>query len=444
MKRHPGAGRRVLAILALAFAAPASAAAAADAAVVAAMEREFAAYAAEHGWVEAFRLYSAPDGQMAGPGGIVTTAASLEGAPAGDRSLAWWPVLAGIARSGDLGFTTGSFSIDPTRAPRGQYFTVWKRQPDGSWRWVFDGGPGSVLDPVAEGPPAAPVAAFPVATQGTGSAAEAVRQVKALEEGIATAGDLASHLAADARVYRRKRARAEGGTAAVENSRFPDPGARFRLVRTEASGAGDLAFTLGEANWQAEGVARAGAFGRIWQYRDGRWVIIYDQLVEQPPPAAATGATAGAADAPAPCAAPGFHALDFWIGQWRVATASGQPVGRNRIEPTLSGCALLEHWRGYSPQTGRDQDGLGVHRYDAASGTWRQAWMTDTGAGYELVGQIQGDAVVYERSGPDGQPAGRTTLTPLPDGTVRQTGEARDPASGAWQANFDFIYTREQ
>jgi ketosteroid isomerase-like protein len=278
--------RRALAILALALAAPAAAAVAADAAVVVAMEREFAAYAAEHGWAEAFRKYSAPDGQMAGMRGIATTGAALEGAAANDRSLAWWPVLAGIARSGDFGFTTGSFSIDATRAPRGQYFTVWKRQPDGAWRWIFDGGPGSVLDPVAEGPPDAAVAAIPVATQGAGSAAEAVRQVAALEAGIATAGDLAPHLAADARVYRRKRARAEGGAASVENSRFPDPALRFRLVRTEASDAGDLVFTLGEASWQAEGVARAGAFARIWQFREGRWVIAYDQVVEQPPPAA--------------------------------------------------------------------------------------------------------------------------------------------------------------
>lgn len=429
------------AILAIFLGAPAGAVEPADFSVVVAIEREFASYAAEHGWVEAFLNYSAPDGQLAGARGIAATAAALEGAPANDRSLAWWPVLAGIARSGDFGFTTGSFSIDASRAPRGQYFTVWKRQPDGTWRWIFDGGPGSVLDPVAEGPPSAAVAAFPVATQGTGSATEAVRQVRALEEGIATASDLAAHLAADARVYRRQRARAEGGVAAVENSRHPNPAVCFRLVRTEASGAGDLAFTLGEAQWQAGHVARAGAFGRIWQYRDGRWVIIYDQLVEQPPPAATA---AGAADATASCAAPAFHALDFWTGQWRVATAGGQAVGRNRIEPTLSGCVLLEHWRGYSPQTGRDQDGLGVHRYDAASGTWRQAWMTDTGASYDLVGRIQGEAVVYERSGPDGQLAGRTTLTPLANGTVRQTGESRDPASGAWQTNFDFIYTREQ
>ena len=590
----------VLTMLALIFATPVGAADTADPSVVVAMEREFAAYAAGHGWVEAFRRYSAPDGQMAGPGGIATTAASLEGGPAGDRSLAWWPTYAGIARSGDLGFTTGSFSIDAARTPRGQYFTVWKRQPDGGWRWIFDGGPGSVLDPAAEGAADATIAAFPVASGGVGSAAEAVRQVEKLERGIAAAGDLAQHLASDARVYRRQRPRAEGGAASVENARHPDPGVRYQLRRTESSVAGDLAFTLGDASWQAGDVARAGAFARIWQYREGGWVIVYDQLVERPPPAADAAAAATAA-ATIACAAPEFHALDFWIGhwrvetpkgehagvshvepvlagcvllehwkgiflttgkvheglgvhrydrdarmwrqawvdetgasldmmgeadadgvtyrepdpgdgsmprgrvarlgdrqaeqyaerrdyatgawtrtfhliysptpapgappsapapgscvseahraldfwvgQWRVTTSGGQPVGRNRIEQTLSGCALIEHWRGYSPQLGREQDGLGVHRYDAATQAWRQAWMVDSGTGYDLVGRVQGDGLVYERRGADGQVEGRTTLTKQPDGRVRQLGERRDAASGDWQVAFDFIYAREQ
>ncbi len=328
MCNSAGLTQKALAILALALAVPAGGAVVADAAVVVAMEREFAAYAAEHGWAEAFRRYSMADGQMAGARGIATTAAALEGAPANDRSLAWWPVLAGIARSGDFGFTTGSFSIDASRAPRGQYFTVWRRQPDGTWRWIFDGGPGSVLDPVAEGPPDTVVASFPVAMQGTGSAAEAVRQVKVLEQRIAAAGELAPHLASDARVYRRQRARAEGGAASVENSRHPDPALRFRLLRTEASDAGDLAFTLGEASWQAAEVARAGSFARIWQYRDGGWAIVYDQLVEQPPPAAAAAAATASA-----CTAPGFRALSRLKGDAPLLHAaarrpSGTPEGQ--------------------------------------------------------------------------------------------------------------------
>jgi len=434
-----------IAALAAILAAPPAAADTADPAVVAAMEREFAAHAAEHGWVEAFRHYSTPDGQMAGPGGIATVAASLEGAPAGDRSLAWWPKLAGISRSGDFGFTTGSFSIDAARTPRGQYFTVWKRRPDGSWRWVFDGGPGSVLDPAAEGATDEKVAAFPIASDGVGSAAEAVRQVEKLERGIATAGDLAPHLAGDARVYRRQRARAEGGAASIENSRHPDPSVRYRLVRTEASGAGDLAFTLGDANWQSGDVARAGTFARIWQFRDGGWVIIYDQLVEQPPPAAATGAaaSAGAGTAAAGCAAPEFRALDFWVGRWRVETPKGEFAGASRVEPTLGGCALLEHWEGIFLTTGKVQQGLGVHRYDAASRQWRQAWVDDSPATVDSVGRQEGDRIIYGEPPAEGAARNRMTLAPLDDGRVEQKGERWDAVTGTWQTTFHLIYRRE-
>ena len=53
--------------------------------------------------------------------------------------LDWWPNFAGVARSGDLGFTTGPATINGGK-PGIFYFTVWARQPDGGWKWVFDGG----------------------------------------------------------------------------------------------------------------------------------------------------------------------------------------------------------------------------------------------------------------------------------------------------------------
>ena len=175
-------------------------------------------------------------------------------------------------------------------------------------------------------------------------------------------------------------------------------------------------------------------------YATGAWTRTF-HLIYSPTPA--PGAPPSA-PAPGSCVSEAHRALDFWVGQWRVTTSGGQPVGRNRIEQTLSGCALIEHWRGYSPQLGREQDGLGVHRYDAATQAWRQAWMVDSGTGYDLVGRVQGDGLVYERRGADGQVEGRTTLTKQPDGRVRQLGERRDAASGDWQVAFDFIYAREQ
>jgi ketosteroid isomerase-like protein len=58
----------------------------------------------------------------------------------------WHPVAGEVARSGDLGFTVGNAvftgrSLDGSPQVRySKYLTVWKRQRDGSWRYVVDGG----------------------------------------------------------------------------------------------------------------------------------------------------------------------------------------------------------------------------------------------------------------------------------------------------------------
>jgi ketosteroid isomerase-like protein len=61
-------------------------------------------------------------------------------------TLTWKPNKAEAAASGDLGYTLGSYvlkSKDKDGAPitrYGKYCSVWKKQPDGSWKWVVDVG----------------------------------------------------------------------------------------------------------------------------------------------------------------------------------------------------------------------------------------------------------------------------------------------------------------
>jgi ketosteroid isomerase-like protein len=65
-----------------------------------------------------------------------------------DLSLDWIPEEAVVASSGDLGFTWGHFtatSHDRTGklvTDHGKYLDVWRRQSDGSWRWIADIGTG--------------------------------------------------------------------------------------------------------------------------------------------------------------------------------------------------------------------------------------------------------------------------------------------------------------
>jgi ketosteroid isomerase-like protein len=270
-------------LLALALSACASAAIsedrleaspAASPAPVIAAERAFAARAGEVGWIPAFREYTAPDGEIAQPSGYASATAELAETPDdGNRNLFWWPAYAGISRDAGFGFTTGPVSFDEARTPRGHYFTVWRRQPDGSWKWIYDGGVGPIAEPNQIAPDVADVPALPVATTAARSADAAIAEVRALEQGGALA------YAADARRYRTRTAPMTGAP------RDAPEGIVYNLHRVEAASSGDLVMVLGTAQWSAEG--GEGLFARMWQRRAEGWRIVYDQLVPpRPPPAA--------------------------------------------------------------------------------------------------------------------------------------------------------------
>lgn len=65
-------------------------------------------------------------------------------APGGPR-LRWAPLRAEVARSGDLAFTTGRWTLEAvgkdgkTARSEGEYVTVWRRGADGAWRALLDG-----------------------------------------------------------------------------------------------------------------------------------------------------------------------------------------------------------------------------------------------------------------------------------------------------------------
>lgn len=60
--------------------------------------------------------------------------------------LTWSPVKAEIAQSGELGYTFGNYQLKVNLAPGkdtiyyGNYVSIWKKQKDGSWKYILDGG----------------------------------------------------------------------------------------------------------------------------------------------------------------------------------------------------------------------------------------------------------------------------------------------------------------
>jgi ketosteroid isomerase-like protein len=125
---------------------------------LAAMEDRFSAMAQEKGVLAAFAHFAAPDAAF-----IDTDPRRFRGAeavrermgsfPAG-ATLTWSAYFTDISDDGTLGYNYGRYELrgpgpdGQERVGTGWFLSIWKRQPDGSWRYVMDTG-------VPDRPPAA-------------------------------------------------------------------------------------------------------------------------------------------------------------------------------------------------------------------------------------------------------------------------------------------------
>ena len=272
-----------IAIAGVILALPAFAAPITPAPVVAA-ERAFAADGLAMGVQASFLKHAAPEGILLAPEPVLARAVFGAPRPKG-KPLAWWPLWAAVAHSGDLGFTTGPYTSDGR--PGGYYFTVWAKQPDGAWRWLFDGGPPS--DMTGAAPQGSEVAYARLATRKAGSSAKAMTQVATAEIALHAQATIDARAAFLAVV-------ADDGR--IVGSKAPPPRTRVELeaeVATrpmsiafsplggQASAAGDLAWTYGVAQWTKDGQSQRGHYVRIWRNDKAGWRLLFDELLPAPP-----------------------------------------------------------------------------------------------------------------------------------------------------------------
>ena len=107
-------------------------------------DKAFNTMAQQQGVGHAFLAYSAEDAVLIRQGSmpLIGRSAFHEAFATGPGpALSWEPLRAEIAGSGDLGYTFGRYILREGGAIRahGVYVSIWKKQADGSWKFVLDG-----------------------------------------------------------------------------------------------------------------------------------------------------------------------------------------------------------------------------------------------------------------------------------------------------------------
>jgi ketosteroid isomerase-like protein len=255
-------------------------------------EQAFSKMAEEKNARDAFMAFIADDGLLFRPGAVNGKKWMLEHpVPPSDKKplLAWQPAFAGMSASGDLGFTTGPWEFkgdikDQTPSGYGHFVTVWKKQPDGSWKFVADLGIGH---PQSGGPQTLwqPAEKTEKTTAKSVEAAGAVKglldrdrafSVATLDQGLVKS--YSAFASPELRLYRNGnlpfigREASTGSLSSVKGQFKSEP------INAEVSRAGDLGYTHGtyEITGGAKKVVEHGSYLRIWRKQGGVWQVVLD------------------------------------------------------------------------------------------------------------------------------------------------------------------------
>jgi len=257
-------------------------------------EHAFAQYSIDHGMKDAFLNFAAPDGVVfrRGPVNAIELWKSRNPAPAG--LLTWWPSYADVSRAGDLGWTTGPYEFrekatDEKPAGTGHFFTVWRRQPDGSWKFVLDLG---IEHPAPNAPettlryPASPGTgkASPAADSDTDAArrtlleAERALAADSASKGMTTA--LLSRADEGLRLYRQDSFPVVGRGAARKTLKDMTEFVTWETLKTDVAASGDLGYAYGTYAVTPKGSEKPseqGNYARVWKRRrGGPWRVVFN------------------------------------------------------------------------------------------------------------------------------------------------------------------------
>jgi ketosteroid isomerase-like protein len=255
---------------------------------VAASERAFARQSVEHGMRAAFLEYFADDGINFAPG-PGNTRERFRARPDAIEPfvLDWHPAIAAVARAGDLGFTTGPFTIigraPAVREPaQGIFFSVWRRQADGNWRVIVDGGvsTNAPVPDAAFGEDPQPLSPIANAAESAGQKALFDLEARPLFGEPAGANGYAALLADDARLVIGPTPPRLGRDAILAQIAERQLRFRWETLAADVSRSDDLAYSYGRLHLLDAAGKPAGHYVHVWMRdRGGSWRIVAELML---------------------------------------------------------------------------------------------------------------------------------------------------------------------
>jgi ketosteroid isomerase-like protein len=215
--------------------------------------------------------------------------------------LAWQPIFADVAEAGDLGYTTGPWEFkddikDVRPSGYGDFVTLWKKQADGSWKFVVDLG---ISHPESSGA----LKLWQIADEDgkrltklsrsidlKRARQSLVRQDLEFSNAALTFGFLKAfqtYAAGEVRLFREKSNPFIGKQAAILALTNRKELLAWQATGEDVSRSGDLGYTYGSysanSNDATKKLVERGNYLRIWKKQNGVWKVVLDVANPLPP-----------------------------------------------------------------------------------------------------------------------------------------------------------------
>lgn len=268
-------------------------------------ERAFARMSVEKGVRDSFLEFFADDGINFQPHPTKTREAYLSRPAPTVRPpivLNWQPVWADVSEAGDLGYTTGPYTLtdkSPEKRPtrHGYYFSIWKRVADGQWKVALDLGtqnpaPAPSLQSLAfHAPRAARSKKSEVKMSQDEGRAAIMNLERELRRDVQTRGPakaFADYLTSETRLHRQQMMPLIGKDAIRAFLSQKTAMVAWEAVKADIARSADLGYVYGsyelKDNPAQATVIEKGYYVRVWKRgTDGKWKVALDVTHPLPP-----------------------------------------------------------------------------------------------------------------------------------------------------------------